>query len=135
MGSLELLDRVVAGLVLYIHILGATVWIGGLIVVAALVPAVRKVTTDREVIRAIARRFGVLSWIALGSQVLTGAWMAADRVWDTVLITKISLVLVSAVLAGWHTMAARSQSPALRGAIQGVILILALVILGLAINV
>lgn len=122
-------------MVLYIHILGATVWIGGLIVVAALVPAVRKVTTDREVIRAIARRFGVLSWIALGSQVLTGAWMAADRVWDTVLITKISLVLVSAVLAGWHTMAARSQSPALRGAIQGVILILALVILGLAINV
>ena len=123
------------GLVLYVHILGATVWIGGLIVVAALVPAVRKATTDREVIRAIARRFGVVSWIALGTLVLTGAWMAATRVWDTVLITKVSLVLVSAILAGWHTMAARNQSPALRGAIQGVILVLALVILGLAINV
>ncbi len=124
-----------AGLVFYIHILGATVWVGGLIVVAALIPAVRKATTDREVIRAIARRFGAVSWIALGTQVLTGAWMAADRVWDTVLITKVSLVLVSAGLAGWHTMAAKSQSPALRGAVQGVILILALVILGLAINV
>lgn len=123
------------GLVFYVHILGATVWIGGLIVVAALVPAVRKATTDREVIRAIARRFGVVSWIALGTLVLTGAWMAADRVWDTVLITKVSLVVVSAALAGWHTMAAKRQSPALRGAIQGVILILALVILGLAINV
>ena len=122
-------------MVLYVHILGATVWIGGLIVVAALVPAVRKATTDREVIRAIARRFGVVSWIALGTLVLTGAWMAATRVWDTVLITKVSLVLVSAILAGWHTMAARNQSPALRGAIQGVILVLALVILGLAINV
>ena len=123
------------GLVFYVHILGAKVWIGGLIVVAALVPAVRKATADREVIRAIARRFGVVSWIALGTQVLTGAWMAADRVWDTVLITKVSLVLVSAILAGWHTMAARSQSPALPGAIQGAILVLALLILGLAINV
>jgi len=122
-------------IVFYLHLVGATVWIGGLIVVATLVPAVRKVTDDREVIRAIARRFGVVSWIALGSQVLTGAWMAADRAWDNVLITKVSLVLVSAILAGWHTMAARNQSPALRGAIQGVILILALVILGLAINV
>jgi putative copper export protein len=121
--------------VFYLHLLGATVWIGGLIVVAALVPAVRKVTTDREVIRAVARRFGVVSWIALGTLVLSGAWMAADRVWGTVLSTKVSLVLVSAILAGWHTMAARKQSPALRGAIQGVILILALLILGLAINV
>ncbi len=121
--------------VFYLHLVGATVWVGGLIVVATLVPAVRKATDDREVIRAIARRFGVVSWIALGSQVLTGAWMAADRVWDNVLITKVSLVIVSAILAGWHTMAARNQSPALRGATQGVILILALVILGLAINV
>lgn len=121
--------------VFYLHLVGATVWVGGLIVVATLVPAVRKATDDREVIRAIARRFGVVSWIALGSQVLTGAWMAAERVWDNVLITKVSLVLVSAILAGWHTMAARNQSPALRGATQGVILILALVILGLAINV
>ncbi len=121
--------------VFYLHLVGATVWVGGLIVVATLVPAVRNATEDREVIRAIARRFGVVSWIALGSQVLTGAWMAAERVWDNVLITKVSLVLVSAILAGWHTMAARNQSPALRGATQGVILILALVILGLAINV
>ena len=121
-------------IVFYLHLVAATVWIGGLIVVAALVPAVRKVTTDREIIRAIARRFGVISWIALGTLVFTGAWMAADRLWDTVLITKVSLVLVSAVLAAWHTLAARNQSPALRGAVQGVILILALVILGLAIN-
>jgi len=105
-----------------------------LIVVAALVPAVRKVTTDREIIRVIARRFGAVSWIALGTLVLTGVWMAADRVWNTVLITKVSLVLVSAILAGWHTLAARNQSSALRGAVQGAILILALAILALAIN-
>jgi putative copper export protein len=121
--------------VLYVHLIGATVWVGGLIVVSALVPAVREVTPDGAVVRAIARRFGVISWTALGVQVLTGAWMVVDRVWDGVLVTKIGLVLVSALLAGWHSLSAKNQAPALRGAVEGVILLLALVIVALAINV
>lgn len=120
--------------VLYIHILAATVWIGGLIVVAAVIPAIRDVTDDRTVIRAIASRFGVVSWTALGLLVLTGAWMAADRSWDATLVIKVVLVLISAALAGWHTVFASRQTPATRGAIQALILILALVILGLALS-
>lgn len=118
--------------IFYLHLLGATVWVGGLIVLGSLVPAVRKVTDDRMVIRAIAQRFGVVSWTALGLLVVTGLVMAFDRVWGTALMTKIGLVVVSAILAAWHTVGARDQSPALRGAIQGSILILALVILALA---
>ena len=118
--------------VFYIHLLSATVWVGGLIVLGGLVPAVRKTTDDRSVIQAIARRFGVMSWTALGLLVLTGTLMVFDRVWTGTLIAKIGLVMLSALLAVWHTMAAREQSPAVRGAIQGVILILALVILWLA---
>jgi putative copper export protein len=118
--------------VFYIHLLSATVWVGGLVVLGGLVPAVRKVTDDRSVIQAIAKRFGVMSWTALGLLVLTGTLMVFDRVWTRTLIAKIGLVMLSALLAVWHTMAAREQSPAVRGAIQGVILILALVILWLA---
>ncbi len=118
--------------IFYIHLLSATVWVGGLVVLGGLVPAVRKTTDDRSVIQAIAKRFGVMSWTALGLLVLTGTLMVFDRVWTGTLITKIGLVMLSAVLAVWHTMAAREQSPAVRGAIQGVILILALVILWLA---
>lgn len=118
----------------YFHVLGATVWIGGLIVVAALVPAVRKATTDREVVRAVARRFGVVSWVALGVLVITGTIQALDYPWTRTLMLKVGLVLVSAVLAAFHTVMARQHSPAVRGAIQGVILILALVILWLAVN-
>jgi uncharacterized membrane protein len=120
--------------VLYIHVLAATVWIGGLIVVGAVIPAVREVTDDRTIIRAIANRFGVVSWIALGVLVLSGAWMAADRPWDATLVAKVVLVLISAALAGWHTVFASRQTPATRGAIQGLIMILALVILGLALS-
>jgi uncharacterized membrane protein len=119
---------------LYLHILGAAVWVGGLIVVGALVPAVRDVTDDRDVIRAVARRFGVVSWVALVVQVTTGSLMILDRAWTTTLTVKISLVILSAILAAWHSLAARDQSPAMRGAIQGVIMLLALVIVWLAIQ-
>ncbi len=118
--------------VFYFHLLAATVWVGGLIVLAGLVPAVRRVTDDREVLRAIARRFSVLSWTALGVLVLTGVIQILDRTLTGVLLAKIGLVLVSAMLAAWHTVAAKEQSAAVRGTIQGIILVLALVIVALA---
>jgi len=121
-------------ILLYLHILGAAVWVGGLITVALLVPAVRSTTEDRVVVRAVARRFGVVSWVALAVQVTTGTLMILDRAWTTTLSVKIGLVLLSAMLAGWHSLVARDQSPRVRGAIQGVILGLALVIVWLAIQ-
>lgn len=123
-------------IIYYLHVLGATVWVGGLIVLATLVPAVRKVSDDREILRAMARRFGVISWSALGLQVVTGLTMAIDRFpWSATLNWKVGLVLVSALLAAWHTTMARAQSPAIRGAIQASILVLALVIVALATRV
>lgn len=120
---------------LYIHVVAATVWVGGLIVMAGLVPAVRNVTDDRTVIRAIAQRFGVLSWSALGILVATGiAMLLIGFDLSTTMTTKIGLVFVSAALAAWHTVSARHQTPRTRGMIQATILLLALVILGLAIN-
>jgi hypothetical protein len=43
-------------------------------------------------------------------------------------------VLASMILTIWHTVSAHSQSPATRGMIQALILILALVILGIAVS-
>ncbi len=118
--------------VLYLHILGAAVWVGGMIVVAALVPALRKATDDIEVVRAAARRFGTASWAALAIQVTTGIILILDRVWTGQLMLKIGLVLVSALLALWHQFIARDQSPAMRGAMEGLLLGLGLVIVWIA---
>lgn len=107
---------------------------GGLITVALIVPAVRSTTEDRDVIRAVARRFGVISWAALAVQVTTGTLLILDRAWTTTLSVKIGVVMLSAMLAAWHSLAARNQSPKVRGAIQGIILGLALVIVWLAIQ-
>lgn len=121
------------GVVRYLHLLGATVWIGGLIVLGVTVAAVRSVSDDRRTLRVMARRFGVISWLAMALLVVTGGILSADHGWDSVLVTKVSLVLLSILLAAWHSMGGANQSPQSRGLIQGVILILALVILGLAV--
>lgn len=120
---------------LYLHVVGATVWVGGLIVVTLLVPAVRDATDDRSVIQAVARRFGTISWAALAVQVTTGTLMVLDRAWTGALILKLGIVMISAMLAAWHSLVARDQSPKVRGAIQGIILVLALVIVWLALQV
>lgn len=120
---------------LYVHVIGAAVYVGGLITLALLVPAIRKATDDRSVIQAAARRFGVISWTALGLQVTTGTLMVLNRVWTQTLILKLGLVMLSVMIAAWHQVAARDQSPKVRGAIQGIILALALAIVWLALRV
>jgi len=95
--------------------------------------AVRNVTDDRRVIGAMARRFAAVSWTALALLVITGLIQAADHGWTGVLLVKVALVTASAVLTVWHSIGARTQLPAIRGLIQGIILILALVILALAV--
>lgn len=119
--------------VAYLHLLAAAVWVGGLIVLAATMSAVRDVTDDRRVISAIARRNAAVSWIALAVLVVTGLIRATEYGWNRLLMVKVSLVLASAILTIWHTMKARTQLPAIRGMIQALILVLALVILGIAI--
>ncbi|MEA1902373.1 MAG: hypothetical protein U9N56_02485 [Actinomycetota bacterium] len=121
--------------VLYLHVVGATVYVGGMITLSLLVPALRDATDDRTVIQAVAKRFGVISWTALGIQVATGTLLVLDRVWTRTLILKLGLVMLSVMLAAWHTVAARHHSPKFRGAMQGIILVLALVIVWLALQV
>ncbi|HEX2318131.1 MAG TPA: hypothetical protein VHJ18_04015, partial [Streptosporangiaceae bacterium] len=57
---------------LFLHVLAATVWVGGQLTLAALVPALRRM--GPEVPRAAARRFNLVAWPAYGVLVLTGIW-------------------------------------------------------------
>ena len=59
---------------LWFHLLGMSVWIGGTITVGAIVPALRRSGASREQLRAMARAFGRASWAALGVLVITGIW-------------------------------------------------------------
>ena len=64
----------------YLHLLAMAFFVGGqLVVVAAVLPVVRQ-DPDRERLRAIARKFGAGSLVALAVLAVTGTAMAIH--WD-----------------------------------------------------
>jgi uncharacterized membrane protein len=89
---------------LYLHLLAMAYFVGGqLFLAAAVVPALRG-TPDREPVRAIARRFGQGSLVALAVLVATGAAMASDdhRWGSGTLHVKLALVVVAIALVLLH---------------------------------
>jgi len=96
---------------LFLHVLAATVWVGGQLTLAALVPTLRSV--GAEVPRQAARAFNRVAWPAFAVLVLTGVWNVIaefDKVhgaYRTTLIVKVFVVALSGLTAWLH---ARSRS-------------------------
>jgi uncharacterized membrane protein len=103
----------------WLHLIAMAFFVGGqLVLAAAVVPAFRGTAgRDREPLRAIARRFGQGTLVALAVLVLTGAAMAShfDDWGSSTLHVKLGLVVVVGALVGLHIR--RPQSRALDGAI------------------
>ena len=98
---------------LFLHVLAATVWVGGQLTLAALVPVLRRL--GAELPRAAARRFNQVAWPAFAVLIATGIWnMIAVNSQDhgsyrVTLIVKLVVVAISGITAALH---ARSRSPA-----------------------
>jgi len=109
---------------LFLHILAATIWVGGQITLAALVPVLRRL--GAEIPRAAARRFNQVAWPAFGVLILTGIWnVVAVRSqvsgsYETTLIIKIAVVAVSGVTAALHARARSPAGLAIFGALTGI---------------
>jgi len=118
----------------WVHLLAAATWTGGLIVLAFLVGAARKAGADTEVLRAIARRFGIVSWSAMAIAVLAGLRLYAliGLPWADFAL-KGTLIALSIGISLFHHLTARRTSPAMRGIQQGLILLLAIGIFGAAV--
>lgn len=107
---------------LFLHVLAATVWVGGQIVLAALVPALRAAGTD--VPKAAARAFNQIAWPAFGVLLVTGIWNVAaegDRghAYQHTLVLKIVLVAISGATAYAHAKATTRRGMAVYGALTG----------------
>jgi putative copper export protein len=107
---------------LFLHVLAATVWVGGQITLAALVPALR--AAGRDVPRAAARAFNRVAWPAFGVLLLTGVWNVAAEgdkgpAFEHTLMLKYVLVLASGVTAFLHARAVSRQAMAVFGALTG----------------
>jgi uncharacterized membrane protein len=91
--------------VLWLHLLAMAFFVGGQLMLAAIVvPVLRTASEDRTALRAAARRFGVGTLIAIGVLVVTGAAMAThEHRWsDSTLQVKLGLVVLVGILIGAH---------------------------------
>ena len=118
---------------LVLHVLAATIWVGGQIVLAGLVPTLRGLGPDAP--RAAARAFNRIAWPAFGVLVVTGIWNVAETdvtnrstEYQVVLLLKLLVVAISGVGAAIHIIGRSKVALALGGAASGLGALAALVL-------
>ena len=143
---------------LFLHVLAATVWVGGQLTLGAIIPALRPAADDpdpeaaRIRIRTVARRFQVVAWIAFAVLLVTGVWnLLALHVgdqsteWMATLMAHLGCVAVSGIAAAVHILVAaprvraarddatRRKAAAFSGACEGVSVLFAVAALFLGV--
>lgn len=119
------------GFRLILHVLAATVWVGGQFTVMGLLPTVRTLGPDAP--KKVARALGRLLWPAYALLVVTGFWNIgalttshASSAWKAVLMAKIAVVVVAGVGVFLHQRSTSKLGIALWGAVGAVASVAAL---------
>jgi putative copper export protein len=117
---------------LTLHVLAASVWVGGQLVMMGLVGPARGLGGDAP--QVLARAFARLAWPAYLVLVLTGfwnistfTWYQQSTAWKTVLIVKIVVVALAGLGAFLHQRASSRAQLALWGSVAGTASVAALV--------
>lgn len=131
----------------FLHLLSVTVWVGGQIVVAGLVPLLRKLDRsagpvpdgEKSITQKAAHRFGRISWPFFALAIITGLWSlgeiaandewaTSEFIWKTMFLVKLALVAASGVGAWLHTRAQRAPERALFASVASLSALAALLI-------
>ncbi len=117
---------------LTLHVLAATVWVGGQIVMLGLIGPARSLGAQAP--QALARAFSRLAWPAFALLVITGIWNVSavhyssqDAAWKAVLMAKIAVVVLAGVGAYVHQRVTSRGQLALWGSVSGLASVAALV--------
>ncbi len=110
---------------LTLHVLAAAIWVGGQLVLGALVPTLRKAAPEATPV--VARAFARLAWPAFAVLIATGIWNLSEVAFSTrstsyqvTLLVKIALAAVSGVAAAVHQIGRSRLALAAGGAFAGV---------------
>ena len=121
---------------LTLHVLAATVWVGGQFVVAGLVPTARALGEDAP--RKVAAAFARLAWPAYGLLLVTGIWnyaainhASASSSWNSVFGIKMTAVLLAGLGVALHTRATTAKARGLYAAV-GLLASVAALVMGVA---
>lgn len=110
---------------LVIHVLAASVWVGGQFLLGAAVSPLRRISDDA--VKTAARTFSRLAWPAFGVLILTGVWnlMAMNLSGASVerqmtIFVKILVALLSGVGAAIHQIGTSRAALAIGGTLGAV---------------
>jgi putative copper export protein len=107
---------------LFLHVFAASIWVGGQIVLGALVPKLRQVSPDAT--KAAARGFATVAWPAYAVVILTGFWNLAEidvantsTSYQITIFVKIVLAVATGAAAAAHSLANSKLVMAVGGAV------------------
>ncbi len=126
------LSTAVDGIRLSLHVLAATIWVGGQFTLAGLVPTAKRLGTDAP--KQLAAAFSRIMWPAYVVLLATGVWNVSvvskgqPSSWQVVLGVKIGVVLVSGLAAWLHSRASSRRGMAVWGAVTALSATTALVL-------
>ena len=111
-----------------LHVIAASVWVGGQVVLGALVPVLREISPEAP--KKAANQFAKVAWPFFGLAVVTGIWNlleidVGDRStsYHVTLGVKLLVVALAGTSAAVHSL---TPSPAIRGITGGLGLIASL---------
>ena len=109
-----------------LHLIGASVWLGGMILMGALMPTLRANGGTDAQVKSLAQRFGVVGWGAYWLAFLSGlgmfffAWSLSTL--NVFFHLKMGLFVLAGLLTYLHSKAS-NLSAKNKGMIQGLILL------------
>ena len=108
---------------LFLHVVAATVWVGGQLTLLGLLPILRGLGPDAP--RAAAKRFNVIAWSAFGVLFITGIWSlltespgSRGTAWNATLGLKLMMVAATGIAAAFHAGARSKVVLAIGGAVS-----------------
>ena len=117
-----MLSPTVATFRLFLHVIAASVWVGGQFTLAGVVPALRR--TAPQSTKTVAQGFARVAWPAFGVTVLTGMWnlMAVDitamsSAYQATVLLHIAVAIVAGIFVAIHSAGKSTLSIAVGGAV------------------
>lgn len=83
---------------IFLHVIAASVWVGGQVAIAAILPTARNLGADAP--HQLARAFARVSWPAYGVAVVTGLWNVALIPLDELAHPWIELKVLAVAISG-----------------------------------
>lgn len=107
---------------IFAHLLAVAVWVGGQIVVAGIIPSLRRTYPDAT--KVVAQAFARVAWLAFAVALVTGVWSLAvidvtntSSAWQVTLLLKIALAIASGAAAAAHAVGTSRAMIAIGGAL------------------